>query len=439
MLTGLEGVAAKARKDKNLVFTSLAHHITKEMIWENLKHIPNNSAAGIDGIDVKTAKETFDQWIDEMLASIHRKSYKAPPVRRVWIPKPGKSEKRPIGVPCVADRALQRSVAQVLNAIYENDFLGCSFGGRPGIGQHNALATLNETIRMKKVSWVLEADLKNFFGSLDHGWLLRFIEHRVGDLRIISLIKRWLKAGIMEDGEFAESNVGTPQGGSISVLLSNLYLHYVLDLWFEKAIKPRLRGECYLIRYIDDFIVCFQTKDDAVRFMTVLEKRLAKFSLTLEPNKTRLIEFGRFAMQKAKERGRKPETLYFLGFTHYCTTNQKGNFKIGRRTEKSRFKRSISKLQDKMREIRHWKVGEQIDCINRILRGHYNYYGMGGNSRSLHNIYYRTKCFLKKMLSSRSHKGHVTWELFDRIMKKYPILFPFIKIPYSDFEKYAML
>jgi hypothetical protein len=243
----------------------------------------------------------------------------------------------------------------------------------------------------------------------------------------------------MEEGTYKESEVGTPQGGSISVLLSNLYLHYVLDLWFEKAIKPRLEGECYLIRYIDDFIVCFEYKNDAERFINVLEKRLAKFSLALEPDKTRLIEFGRFALRNAKRKGRKPETLYFLGFTHYCTKNQKGNFQIGRRTEKSRLKRSINKLQSEMREIRHWKVREQIDRINQMVRGHYNYYGMGGNYQSLVKIYNKTKWFLKKMLSSRSRKGNVTWELFDKIMKKYPILRPYIKIPYSEFKKHAML
>ena len=233
-----------------------------------------------------------------------------------------------------------------------------------------------------------------------------------------------------------------PQGGSSSVLLSNLYLHYVLDLWFEKAIKPRLRGECYLIRYIDDFIVCFEYKEDAERFISVLEKRLAKFSLTLElePNKTRLIEFRKSATQSRKTRGEgKPETLYFLGFTHYCTTNRKGYFRMGRKTEKSRLRRSIGKLQDKMREIRHWKIEEQIKCINRILRGHYNYYGMGGNSLSLACIYYVARRFWRTMLSSRSHKGYVTWDLFERIIKKFPILRPFIKIPFSDFENYAML
>jgi len=327
----------------------------------------------------------------------------------------------------------------VLNAIYESDFINCSFGGRPGRGQHNALATIDEIIGRKNVNWVFEADLKNFFGSLDHGWLLRFVEHRVGDPRILSLIRKWLKAGVMEDGAFEGSEVGTPQGGSISVLLSNLYLHYVLDLWFEKAIKPRLDGECYLVRYIDDFIVCFEHKSDAERFISVLEKRLAKFSLALEPSKTRLIEFGRFAERNARAKGGKPETMYFLGFTHYCTTSRKGNFRVGRKTERMRLKRSIQNLQNKIREARHWKVGEQVDRINRTLRGHYNYYGMGGNYQSLTKVYNLAKLYLKKMLSSRSRKGYVTWELFDKIMEKYPILQPYIKIPLTEFKKYAML
>jgi group II intron reverse transcriptase/maturase len=439
MQTGLEGVAAKARTDTKLVFTSLAHHVTKDLIMESLKHTPLGSAVGIDEIDVRTARETFDQWIEEMLTRIHRQSYRAPAVRRVWIPKPGKEEKRPIGVPCVADRALQRSVATVLNAIYEEDFLDCSFGGRPGRGQHNALATIDKIIGCKDINWVFEADLKNFFGSLDHGWLLRFVEHRVGDPRILSLIRKWLKAGVMEGGVYEESEVGTPQGGSISVLLSNLYLHYVLDLWFEKAIKPRLEGECYLIRYIDDFIVCFQYKEDAERFIEVLEKRLAKFSLTLEPNKTRLIEFGRNAERNARERGGKPDTLYFLGFTHYCTTSRKGRFMVGRKTEKSRLKRSMNHLQSRIREAMHSKVDVQIARINRTLKGHYNYYGMGGNFQSLAKVYNLAVLYLKKTLSRRSQKGNVTWELFYKIIEKHPISRPYIKIPYKEFRNYVVL
>jgi Reverse transcriptase (RNA-dependent DNA polymerase) len=226
MTTGLERIAAKAREDRKLKFTSLAHHVTEELVWESVCHIPTNSAPGCDEQTVTEAKETFKQWAPEMLRAIHQQGYRPPPVLRVFIPKPGKKEKRPLGIPCVADRALQRSVAGVLAAIYEQDFLPCSFGGRPGLGAHHALATLTEVIAGKPVSYVYEADLKNFFGSLDHGWLLRFLENRVGDPRITSLIRRWLKAGILEDGELTTNEKGTPQGGSISVLLSNLYLHH---------------------------------------------------------------------------------------------------------------------------------------------------------------------------------------------------------------------
>ena len=225
MATGLEQIAAKACKEPNLKFTSLAHHITGARVWENLCHIPAKTSPSIDGQTVPEAKEMFGVWIELMLQSVHRKGYKAPDIRRVYIPKPGKQEKRPLGIPCVADRALQRSTAQVLSAIYEQDFLPFSFEGRPGVGAHQALATLTEAIAGRKVSWVLEADLKNYFGSLSNSWMLRFVEHRIGDPRIISLIRRWLKAGILEDGESHENEEGTPQGGSISVLLSNIYLH----------------------------------------------------------------------------------------------------------------------------------------------------------------------------------------------------------------------
>jgi RNA-directed DNA polymerase len=325
---------------------------------------------------VPEAKESFGEWIEPMLQSIHRKGYQASGIRRVYIPKPGKKEKRPLGVPCVADRALQRSVAQVLSAIYEQDFLPCSFGGRPGRGAHQALATLHEVISGRKVEWILEADLKNFFGSLSHECMLCFVEHRVGDPRLISLIRRWLKANVLEDEKLYPSEEGTPQGGSISVLLSNLYLHYVLDLWFERVVKPRLRGEAYLVRYIDDFVLCFQYRADALRVQEVLRKRLAKFSLTLAETKTKLVEFGRFAQRYASKRGRRrPETIYFLGFTLYCTRNQKGNFRVGLRTEKTRLRRALTHLQDQMRRMRHLPIQEQAQpnasrplCVLRHCR-----------------------------------------------------------------------
>jgi RNA-directed DNA polymerase len=240
METGLEHIAAKARCEPKLRFTSLAHHITRDRVQRNLSRISNRSAVGVDGQTAEAAKESFGEWIEPMLQSIHRQGYRAPAVRRVYIPKPGKTEKRPLGVPTVSDRALQRSTAEVLSAIYEQDFLPCSFGGRPKLSAHHALSTLNEAIAGGRTSWVLEADLKNYFGSLSHEWMLRFVEHRVGDPRLISLIRRWLKAGVLEDGAVHPSDEGTPQGGSISVLLSNVYLHYVLDLWFERIVKPRL-------------------------------------------------------------------------------------------------------------------------------------------------------------------------------------------------------
>ena len=439
MKTKLEGIAAKARKDTNLKFTSLCHHVNRELIWESLCHIPHDSSPGVDGITVDEAKEDFGLWIEEMLQSVHRKGYKAPPVRRTWIPKPGKSAKRPIGVPCIADRALQRSVSTVLSCIYEQDFLSCSFGGRPNVGAHYALATLNEIVAGRKVSWVLEADLKNFFGSLDHGWLLRFVEHRVGDPRLISLIKRWLKAGVLEDGELHPSETGTPQGGSISVLLSNIYLYYVIDLWFERVVKPKLRGEAYLVRYIDDFVVCFQYRSDAVRFQDVLVKRLGKYSLQLEPSKTRLVEFGRFALRDAKAKGKKLETVYFLGFTHYCTRNRKGNFMVGRKTEKSRLRRSIHNLRSVMREVRHYSLKEQSEKINQVLRGHYAYYGVGGNIKSLFKIYRFTERYWRRMLSSRSQKSYITWERLQFLKTISPLQCPKLFIPYTRMKSLAVL
>jgi len=439
MVTKLEEIAVKARCETNLKFTSLCHHITRERIWESLRHIPSQSAPGVDGVDVKEAKETFENWISPMLQAVHQKGYKAPPVRRVWIPKPGKSEKRPLGVPCISDRALQRSVSEVLSAIYEQDFLPCSFGGRPKRSAHHALSTLNETISGKKVGWVYEADLKNFFGSLDHGWLLQFVKHRVGDPRIINLIQRWLKAGILENNELQVNDLGTPQAGSVSVLLSNIYLHYVLDLWFEKVVKPRLKGEAYLTRYIDDFVVCFQYRSDALRFQDALRKRLDKFALALEPKKTRLVEFGRFAQRDAKKWGEKLETIYFLGFTHFCTRNKEGNFMVGRKTEKSRLRRGMEKLRELMRDIRHHKVKDQAKEINQVLRGHYAYYGLGGNYKALWKVYRFAERYWHKMLCSRSQKSYITWDKFNLIKERHPIQLPKLKLTFAGMQALAVL
>ncbi len=441
METKLEQIAVKARCEPKLRFTSLAHHITRDRVQKNLSQIPKRSAAGVDGQTVEATKESFERWIEPMLLSIHRQGYRAPNIRRVYIPKPGKTEKRPLGVPTVSDRALQRSTAEVLSAIYEQDFLPCSFGGRPKLGAHHALATLVEIIAGGKTGWVLEADLKNFFGSLDHEWVLRFVEHRVGDPRLISLIRRWLKAGVLEDGAIHPSEQGTPQGGSISVLLSNLYLHYVLDLWFERVVKVRLRGEAQLVRYIDDFVICFQYRSDALRVQDALRLRLEKFGLTLEPTKTKLVEFGRFAQRHAGKRGRnRPETIYFLGLTLYCTQNRKGNFKVGMRTEKSRLRRSLMSLQELMREIRHHTISNQVGELNTVLRGHYAYYGVAGNIRALFKVYRAVERYWRKMLCSRSWAGRrLTWDVFHQIKERTPLLQPKLRLPYRKLQALAVL
>jgi group II intron reverse transcriptase/maturase len=278
MKTKLERIAAKARSNKRQRFTSLAHHITPELLGECLNEIPYNTSAGIDRMDIKKAKGTFTPWSQEVIGQIHQLGYRPPAARRVYIPKPGKAEKRPLNVPTVFDRTLQRSVSKILTGIYEADFLDCSFGGRPNRSAHQAIATVRKAIMSRRVNYVYEADLKNFFGSLDHGWAQNFIDLRVGDPRITTLIKRWLKAGHVENSQHELSVRGAAQGGPISVLLSNVYLHYVLDLWIERVVKPRLSGEVYYVRYLDDFILCFEKRADAERFERVLVKRLAKFS-----------------------------------------------------------------------------------------------------------------------------------------------------------------
>lgn len=431
MKTGIDRIAERAREEKNKQFSSLMHHINAELLWDNLNKIPKQSGVGVDKQNVEQAKRQFSTWSKEMIAQIHRRGYKPPPTKRVYIPKMGKTEKRPIAMPTTKDKALQKATVEVLSAIYEQDFLNCSFGGRPRRNAHQAIASLHNATSIKKVSWVFEADLENFFGSIDHEWVENFLKHRVTDPRIVTLIKRWLKAGVMEERQYQEITEGTPQGGPISVLISNIYLHYALDLWIEKVVKKHMKGEIHYIRYLDDFIVCFQYYADAVKFQKALPRRLAKFSLKLAAAKTRLIKFGRFAEKSSKEQGRKLQTLYFLGFTLYCTRNRKGRFKVGMKTEKKRLHRSHVKVKTLLREIRHHRLREQAQAINRILRGHYQYYGVGGNIDSLYRLYcYTIKCW-RKYLSSRSQKGKLNWKKYNGILGMFPIQKPKLSFPYT--------
>jgi RNA-directed DNA polymerase len=439
--TELERIAAKARREPKLTFTSLAHHITLNRLRDNLSHMEKTSAAGVDGYTVAEVTENLDWIAKEVLRKIQTQGYHPPPVRRVWIPKPGKAEKRPMGIPTVFDRALQKSTAQVLEAIYEQDFLNGSFGGRPGRSAHHALATLNEIIAGKKVSYVLEADLRNFFGSLDHTWAMRFVQLRVGDPRMLTLIRRWLTAGVMmPDGTVEDVESGTPQGGSISVLLSHVSLHYVLDLWFEKTIRKQLEGEAYWVRYLDDFVLGFPYLSDALRVQKLLEERLNQFGLELAPEKTRLIAFGRFAHRDAAKPGRKrPETFSFLGCTHYCTRNRQGHFKVERRTERQRLQRATQTIQRRIRDRLHAPVPPQQHALNQYLRGHYNYYGIAGNIQSLLRLYRLTEKLWRKTLSRRSQDGAVHWEKFQKLKRSFPLVRPKLSITYGDFQAYAKL
>lgn len=439
MATGLERLAAKARENANLRFTSLAHHVTPDLIRKHLNKMPTNTAVGIDNETKAEAKGSLDAWVAEMIGAVHRRGYKPPPVRRVFIPKPGKTEKRPIGIPTVSDRALQGAVSEVLNAVYEQDFLPCSYGGRPGRSAHQGLGKLHHAIASGKVSWVFECDLKNFFGSLNHGWVERFVEHRVGDPRITSLIKRWLKAGVMNHGEHEPSEIGTPQGGPISVLISNLYLHYVLDLWIERVVRPLMRGEVHYVRYLDDFVLCFQHRSDALRFQEALTKRLAKFSLTVEPSKTQLVEFGRFAQRDAQRHGEKLASIYFLGFTLYCSRNAKGRFKVGFKTEKTRLRRSIAKLTRLMLAIRHQSLRAQAKAIDLVLAGHYRYYGLAGNYDAMDRVHRFVLENWRRTLSSRSQRGRVNWKRYAKILEAFPIREPRVYVTYNDLNRMAAL
>lgn len=439
MQAGLERIAEKARCDRKLCFTSLAHHLTLPLLWDSLNAIANSSATGVDGMDVLTAKETFNDWAPKLLESVHRKGYRPPPVRRVYIPKPGKAEKRPIGVPTVIDRALQRAVSKILESIYEQDFCQSSFGGRPGRGAHNALATLHEAIQFKRVNWVYEADLKSFFSSLNHDWVERFVAHRVADPRITTLIKRWLKAGVMEQDEVVETDVGTPQGGPISVLISNLYLHYVLDLWIEKKVRPKLDGELYYVRYMDDFVLCFEHALSANRFEAVLHKRLARFGLQLEPSKTRLVRFGYFAARDCARRKEKLETIYFLGMRLYCSKGRGGRFKVGFLTERTRLNRFLNTMKAQMRKWRHLPLRDQCQLINRRLNGHFNYYAIISNYPALKRVYYQTLLYWRKVLSSRSQRGRMNWEKYRKVLKAYPLRTPKIKIGLNRLDQLSFL
>ncbi len=416
----LDRVRAVAKRDKEVKFTALWHHVYDvERLHEAYLSLKRKSAAGVDGETWETYGEGLEMKIHELSARLKRGAYRARPVRRVYIPK-SDGRQRPIGVVVLEDKIVQRATAEVLNAVYETEFLGFSYGFRPGRKAHDALDAIAVGIQARKVSWVLDADIRGFFDAMDFGWIERFVEHRIADKRVLRHIKKWLNAGVLEDGELRQTEVGTPQGGSISPLLANIYLHYVFDLWVQQWRLQQARGEVIVVRYADDIVAGFQYRSDAMRFQRDMEIRLQKFNLELHSDKTRLIEFGRFATGNRRNRGDgKPETFDFLGFTHYCARTRNGGFTVNRRTIRKRLSGKLQELKEELRHRWHWPIEEVGRWLASVLRGYYRYYGVPNNYQSLNRFRYWLIQLWKRRLSRRSQRGTVSAARMTRLAKRW--------------------
>ena len=384
--SALERVRQVARADRKQRFTALLHHIYDvERLRAAYLAMRKGAAAGVDGQTWEHYGKALEANLQDLAHRLKRGAYRARPVRRVYIPKVGKpGELRPLGVPALEDKIVQRATGEVLNAIYEQDFLGFSYGFRPGRSPHQALDALAVGIGTRKVNWVLDADIRRFYDTLDHGWLVKFIEHRVADRRVVRLIQKWLKAGVLEEGKRIQSEMGTVQGGSISPLLSNIYLHYVLDLWVQRWRRKQAGGEVIFVRFADDFVAGFERRHEAERFLAELRERLARFGLELHAEKTRIVEFGRYAERDRRNRGNgKPETFNFLGFTHSCGKTRKGRFTVLRQTMRQRWQAKLRALKVELRRRMHMPISEQGAYLRLVLLGHFRYYGVPMNGPAL--------------------------------------------------------
>ncbi len=432
-MNGLERIHQAARKDKNLQFTSLMHHISVDLLRASFMQLKRSAKPGIDDVTWQQYGEQLEERLPDLHKCVQSGRYKAMPSKRIWIPK-ADGRKRPIGIAVVEDKVVQQTVVLVLNRIYEVDFLNISYGFRPGRSQHNALDAVWVGITQRKVNWVLDADVSGFFDNIDHQWLMKFIAHRIADTRLLRLIKKWLRAGVSDEGEWSKTLVGTPQGAVISPLLANIYLHYALDLWVDKWRKTS-RGDVIIIRYADDWIMGFQDRNEAERFLQVeVKKRLAKFGLTLHPDKTRLIEFGRFAASNRQKRGLgKPETFDFLGFTHLCSKTIKNNkFTIRRKTIAKRFRAKLKDIKEKLMKRRHTPVPEQGKWLRSVLFGHFNYYGVPENRKCIDN--FRTEVMRTWFFTLRRRSQKARTLNWDRIKKLVRTWLPTatIKHPYPS-------
>jgi RNA-directed DNA polymerase len=410
--SGLNRVREAARKDGKLRFTALLHHVTEEQLRASYQGLKKQAAPGVDGVTWEEYGSGLEARIADLHDRIHRGAYRARPSRRVWIPK-ADGRQRPLGIAALEDKIVQHAAGTVLNQIWEEDFLGFSYGFRPGRSQHDALDALQVGITRKRVNWIVDLDIRSFFDRISHDWLIRFVEHRVGDQRMVRLIQKWLKAGVLEQGRWSETEEGTPQGSVISPLLANLYLHYVLDLWVE-AWRKKATGDVIIVRYADDAVLGFEHRAEAERFLAQLRERLAKFGLELHPEKTRLIEFGRFAAVHRERGGEgKPETFQFLGFTHICGTSYKtGKFTVRR---KSAAKRMAAKLKDigaKLRIRRHDATGATVKWLQAVVRGFFQYHAVPGNEKRLWAFRKHVQRQWLRQLQRRSQRSRWTWERF---------------------------
>lgn len=424
--TGLLAVRQAAQRDKGKQFTALLHHVDIALLRKSYFELKRNAAPGIDEVSWQQYGKKLEERLQALHERVHRGNYRAKPARRVYIPKADGSE-RPLSILCLEDKIVQQAVVHVLNAIYEADFMGFSYGFRPGRGQHEALDALHVALCRKKVNWVLDADIRKFFDSMDHDWTIRFLQHRIADPRLLRLIRKWLKVGVWEDGRRVEQRRGAPQGAVVSPILANVYLHYAYDLWVHQWRRRHARGDVAVIRYADDTVLGFQHRWDAEAFRRALEERLRRFGLELHPDKTRLLRFGRYAHEaRAREGKGKPETFDFLGFTHYCTrARRNGWFVVGRRTIAKRLRAQLAEIKEQLRRRLHRPLHETGQWLSRVLRGHMAYYAVPGNGPSISSFVYRVGWLWIRALRRRSQRSRMSWERFARLRARY---FPPVRI-----------
>lgn len=418
-------LAERARTIRDDPLNNLAYLMDKEWFYEAWKRLRKGAAHGVDAVSSSEDQTNLDTNIDSLLCRLKRSSYRAPPVKRVYIPK-SDGKLRPLGLPTIEDKLLQRGVGIIVSTIYEQEFLDMSYGFRSRRNAHQAVEGVKAAIATGKVSWVVDADIRSFFDEMDHDWLMTFVSHRIKDKTILGLIKGWLKAGVMEDEKLIKSATGSPQGGVISPVLANIYLHYVIDLWVSKVVRRHMRGEMYSFRYADDTLFAFQYRRDAVRFMKAFRLRLNKFNLRLNEDKTKLCRFGRFAERDRRLYGEKRSTFGFLGFTFYNSISRSRKYTVGVRTQSKRLCGAMNRITKWCKANRHQNILHQAKYLNAVLLGHYHYYGVTGNFKCVAAFYRHVKRTLHRYLSRRSQRAYIKWEMYGRILKRIRLLKPYL-------------